>query len=160
MMRSACALGLWLAVVAAPAAAGPASYRVTIRQVPFDLEVAADPESRERGLSGRERLPARGGMLFVFPDEVPRAFWMRDCLIDLGLVFLDGEGRVVAVYEMQKEPPRAAHESESAYLSRLRRYASGAPARYAIEVRSGVVSSLGIVRGEYVRLVAPPRAAR
>ena len=141
-------LGLALA---APSVAQPlATRRVFLSGVAYELEVAADPATRTRGLSGREEIDARGGMLFVFPDDAPRMFWMRDCRIDIDVAFLDRSGRVVAAHRMRAEPPRAERESEAQYLARLRGYASNAPARFAIELRAGSLAKLGLTVGSLV----------
>jgi uncharacterized membrane protein (UPF0127 family) len=142
---------LGILALAAPAPAQPlATRRVFLGGVAFELEVAADPATRERGLSGRDAVEARGGMLFVFPDDAPRSFWMRDCKVDLDIAFLDRSGRVVAAHRMRSEPPRQPRETEEQYLSRLRRYASLAPARFAIELRAGTLAQLGLAVGGLV----------
>jgi uncharacterized membrane protein (UPF0127 family) len=142
---------LLAAVLASAASAQPlATRRVFLSGVAYDLEVAADPATRERGLSGRDSIDARGGMLFVFPEDAARVFWMRDCKIDIDIAFLDRSGRVVAAHRMRAEPLRRAGEGEEQYLSRLRRYSSRAPARFAVELRAGSLSQLGISVGSVV----------
>ena len=137
--------------LAAPAGAQPlATRRVFLSSVAYELEVASDPASRERGLMGRDAIDPRGGMLFIFPDDAPRVFWMRDCKVDIDIVFLDLSGRVVAAHRMRAEPLRQPQEGEEQYLSRLRRYASNAPARFAIELRAGSLSQLGLSLGSLV----------
>lgn len=74
-----------VAVVHAPAA--------TLR-----LQVARTEEQRERGLMGVTHLPARTGMLFVFERDEPVAFWMKDTLIPLDMVFVGADGLVRRVY--------------------------------------------------------------
>jgi hypothetical protein len=51
---------------------------------------------------------------------------------------------------MRVEPPRQPGEGEAQYLSRLRRYASNAPARFAVELRAGSLSQLGLSVGSLV----------
>jgi uncharacterized protein len=137
--------------LAAPASTQPlAKRRVFISGIAFDLEVAADPATRERGLTGRDAIDARGGMLFIFPDDAPRVFWMRGCKVDIDIAFLDRSGRVVAAHRMRAEPPRQGQEGEEQYLMRLRRYASNAPARFAVELRAGSLSQLGLSVGSLV----------
>ncbi|MDH3686452.1 MAG: DUF192 domain-containing protein [Myxococcales bacterium] len=140
----------WLALAHAGSAAP--SERVMLRGVAFDLELAADPSKRTIGLMFRDSIDDRGGMLFVFPDVVPRTFWMRNCLVDMDLLFLDARGRVVAVHEMQAEPLRRPEESEPAYLNRLRRYPSGEAVRFAIELKAGTARQLGLRIGTRVDL--------
>jgi uncharacterized membrane protein (UPF0127 family) len=154
-------LGATLALLLTGGPARSVSYfHITLRGQAFALEVAADPLSRSVGLGGRTSIPGQGGMLFVFPDDVPRTFWMRDCLVDMSLIFLDRAGRIVAVHEMVLEPPRTSSESELQYLSRLRRYPSHAPARYAIELRSGSIQRFGFRVGQHLDLSRAPSASR
>jgi uncharacterized protein len=68
--------------------------------VPFVVEVASSPRARQRGLMGRESLPADGGMLFLFPKDVALGFWMKDTLIPLDIAFIDGD-RIVEIRSMQ-----------------------------------------------------------
>ena len=139
-----------LLLAVATAAQPLAPLRVFLSGVAYDLELAADPASRERGLSGRTAIEPRGGMLFAFPDDAPRTFWMRDCLVDIDIVFLDRSGRVVAAHRMRAEPARQPHESAEQYLLRLRHYPSLAPARFAVELRAGSLSQLGLSVGSRV----------
>lgn len=142
-----------LACFALAGAAGAqplATQRVFLSGVAFELELAADPVTRERGLSGRDAIEPRGGMLFVFPDDSPRTFWMRDCKIDIDVAFLDRRGRVVATHRMRAESPRQPQEDEAQYLGRLRHYASREPARFAIELRAGTLAQLGLRAGSRV----------
>lgn len=156
------ALGATLALLglAAGAARGASFFHMNLRGQAFALEVAADPLSRSVGLAGRMSIPAQGGMIFVFPDDVPRTFWMRDCIVDMSLIFLDRAGRIVATHEMVVEPPRTRSESEAQYLSRLRRYSSVGPSRYAIELRAGSIQRFGLRVGQHLDLSRAPAATR
>ncbi len=123
---------------------GALMERITLSGKPYTLEVARDNAAREKGLGGRAEIPADGGMLFVFDDSQLRRFFMRDCTIDLDIVFLDPLGFVTAVHTMPKEPPRGTDESIDRYLARLKLYSSISPAQFAIELRSGEAAKLGI----------------
>ena len=68
-------------------------------------------------------MPADHGMIFVFRDESPRAFWMKNTLIPLDILYLDATGRVVSVKQMKP------HD--------LTRVPSDGPAMYAIELNAG-----------------------
>ncbi len=130
----------------------PGPERIMLAGRAFTLEVAADEPTRARGLGGRESIPADGGMLFIFPDAVVRSFWMRDCLVDIDIMFLDPRGRITAVHRMTPEPPRRDDETEAAYLRRLRNYASVYPAQFAIELRAGSLDALGLRVDQKVEL--------
>jgi hypothetical protein len=118
----------------------------------FTLEVARDPATQFRGLGGRTHIDPHGGMLFVFAYSHSTAFVMRDCPIAIDVAFLDRDGRVIAIHEMQPEPPRRADESAGAYESRLRPYPSGLPARYAIETAGGHLRALGLRGGDKIEI--------
>lgn len=153
------ALGIALVCLVSAPAAGTPTERVVLKRVVFELERAADPASRTAGLMFRDSIDDRGGMLFVFPDDAPRTFWMRNCLVDMDLLFLDARGRVVAVHEMQAEPLRLAREPEADYLNRLRRYPSGEATRFAIELKAGTAKALRFRVGDRVDLQRIPPAA-
>jgi uncharacterized membrane protein (UPF0127 family) len=156
------AAALLLLIFARPAAGqgGLPTRTLLLAGVAYELELAADPASRERGLMGRAEIPARGGMLFAFPDDAPRAFWMKDCLVDIDVAFLDRSGVVVATHRMRAEPPRRPGEGEAAYEARLRHYASGLPARFAVELRAGSLQRLGLGPGDAVDVRGVPLPLR
>lgn len=154
----ACVMGATLlgACVATQGCSGPeipeGHERVQIGGRTFVLELAADEEKRTLGLGGRDFIPENGGMLFSFPDSQIRQFVMRDCLIPIDIIFLDADGRIVAKHHMPVEEPRRADESARDYEMRLKRYSSRFNARYAIEIRGGLLEELNLQAGEQIRL--------
>ncbi len=117
---------------------------LTIAGETFNVELAVTEEQRVRGMSGRESFPEGGVMLFVFPDEQLRSFWMVDCLIDMDIIFLDGRGVVKAIHTMKAEPLQQPDETREDYESRLPRYFSRYPAQFAIELPAGKAERLGV----------------
>jgi uncharacterized protein len=99
-----------------------------------DVEVAATPGARTRGLMWRKELPEGQGMLFVFPEEDVQSFWMRNTLISLDMLFIDSAGRIVGIIE-RAEPRTLTSRSV------------GVPGRYVLEVPGGWSQSKGITRG-------------
>jgi hypothetical protein len=95
-------------------------------------EVAASAEERADGLMYRDEVPDGTGMLFVFPDNRVRSFWMANTYVPLDIAYMDPSFRVVDIVQM--EP--LVTES----------YASSAPAMYGLEVRQGWFgeSSIGV----------------
>ena len=122
----------------------PTHETVTIGGEQWTLELAMDDESIRRGLMDRASLGPDEGMLFIFPDNAIRSFWMANCLIDIDLIYVDGRGTITAVHEMLIEPPQTPEESQFAYESRLRSYRSVYPARFAIELPSGSIQRLDL----------------
>lgn len=137
---------------AKPAASVEGHERVEIDGHEFSLELVADNASRTVGLGGRESVPEDGGMLFSFPDARVRHFVMRDCLVDIDIIFLDADGRIVAMHHMPVEEPRRPGETQMEYELRLPRYSSRFNARYAIELRGGMLENLDLQPGQKIEL--------
>jgi hypothetical protein len=155
--QRAAALAITAALAAVAAQAQPLATKLPTTDVRiggerFTLEVARDPATLFRGLGGRTHIDPHGGMLFVLHSPRATAFVMRDCPIQIDVAFLDGEGRVIAIHEMQPEPPRRADESAGAYESRLRPYPSGLPSLYAIETAGGRLRALGLRGGDKIEI--------
>lgn len=118
----------------------------------FNLKLALDDKARTKGLGEVTELPEDGGMLFVFKEQEARYFWMKGCVIDIDIAFVDSFGVVTAVHTMKKEDPRGPNESELAYEARLKRFNSNSPCQFAVEVRPGTFDTLGIKRGSKIQL--------
>ena len=110
----------------------------------YTVELAVTEEQRAQGMSARDHFPEGGVMLFAFPDEQVRGFWMYECLIDIDIMFLDGRGIVTATHRMPTELPRQEDETEEQYMARLPNYSSRLPAQFAIELPSGSLDRLGV----------------
>ncbi len=105
----------------------------------FYLELALTPPEREKGLMFRRSIPKNWGMLFIYPDEQPRSFWMQNTFIPLDMVFIDGAGTVVNII------------ANAAPLTRVHRDSKG-PARYVLELAGGRAAEVGLHRGQSITL--------
>jgi len=121
------------------------SSTVSIGDRSWRVAIAATPARRTEGLSGVTRLAADEGMLFVFEEPSVQRFWMQGCRIPLDVAFIDADGRIVAMHTMAAEPPRTPPE-------RMRKYSSGVPVLYALEVRAGALADAQVQLGDRVRL--------
>ena len=63
----------------------------------YDVAVADTPELRKKGLEPYSYLKDDEGMLFIFDEETTDYFTMKNCTIDLDIVFIDSEGEVIQV---------------------------------------------------------------
>ena len=136
-------LALALALASGTACARePAGPRVVVesggRSHAVEVEVADDDARRERGLMFRRELAEDRGMLFVFPAEGEHAFWMKDTLIPLDMIFVDAAGRVTGVVERARP------------LSLELR--SGGPSKWVLEVPGGWAARRGVKPGDAVRI--------
>lgn len=111
------------------------------------LEIVDNDSLRTLGLSRRTSLDWDRGMLFVFPEEAPRSFWMIDCRFDLDIAYIDSSGTIVDIQTMVIEP--------GVPPERLRQYPSSSPrVKYALEVNRGWFGSHGIKVGQRVPAIA------
>jgi uncharacterized membrane protein (UPF0127 family) len=112
----------------------------------FTIEIARTDKTREHGLMDRDSMPADHGMIFVFKDEQPRAFWMRNTRIPLDIVFISADGQIVSVHSMKPFD-----------LSSTR---SAGPAKYAIELNEGVAAAQNLKPGDKLEIPADARDAQ
>src|SRR3989344_8724609 len=82
---------LWYGYIVWSGIRAPLSVeRVSIGGVEYTLEMANTDAVRAKGLSGRDELCLRCGMLFVFEQPGQYAFWMKDMRLPLDIVWLLG----------------------------------------------------------------------
>ncbi|HWB20911.1 MAG TPA: DUF192 domain-containing protein [Phycisphaerales bacterium] len=135
-----------------PAASQPEVPHVTLRLkgIDYSLELATDDKAREIGLMNRDHLETHTGMLFIYPREHVLNFWMKNCAMDIDVIFLDAHGIITAMHEMKREPLQEPGEPLMAYETRLKTYSSKGPAVFAIEVAAGETKKLGFKVGESI----------
>jgi uncharacterized membrane protein (UPF0127 family) len=101
-------------------------------------ELATTEAERERGLMKRTSLGELDGMLFVFDAPGLHAFWMKDTLIPLDMLWLDGNGKVVSVAE--SVPPCKTPQCPT--------YPPRAEASYVLEVNAGFAKKHSVRVGD------------
>lgn len=99
----------------------------------INAEVADDDATRRLGLMHRRSLSANQGMLFVFDQAARHCMWMRNTLLPLSVAFLDHNGKILNIENMQPQ-------TEDNHC------ASGA-ARFALEMNQGWFANRGIKPG-------------
>lgn len=135
---------IWCGAGIAGCAPGVAEIRTTEGVQRISVELAADEASRSRGLMHRRQLAEDSGMLFLFEQSREVAFWMRNTLIPLDMIFIAESGRVVKVHA------NAVPHDDTAI-------SSGTPVRAVLEIPGGRAAQLGIVSGVVLRHVAMPQ---
>ncbi len=83
-------------------------------------------------------MPQDHGMLFIFPNEQMRSFWMKNTRIPLDIFYFDAEYRLVSVVKGAK-PCRTVQCPD---------YPSSGPAKYVLELNAGVADRLGVDVGD------------
>ena len=112
----------------------------------LSVEIAETPNQRQIGLMERRQMPEDEGMIFLHYEEsdASAGFWMFRTRIPLDIAYLDRDGTIVSIREM--EP------CSSQYITGCPTYAAGAPFWGALEVNAGYFASRGIGVGDRVTL--------
>ena len=104
----------------------------------LNVEVADSAEERANGLMHRQSMPYNSGMWFIY--ETPRtvAFWMRNTLIPLDIIFVDQHG------EVQKIHMNALPLDETPIPG-------GDNIQFVLEVNAGLSERYGLGAGDFIR---------
>ncbi len=116
----------------------------------FRCELCLDEDSRSAGMGARSEFPEGTAMIFVHPRPRLLHYWMKDCLIELDIVYVDANGRIATMYEARRERLRQKTETLEAYEARLPRYSSKRQVKYVIELPAGTIARLKPKVGERV----------
>jgi uncharacterized membrane protein (UPF0127 family) len=107
------------------------------------VELARTDAERERGLMFRRELAEDAGMLFLFEESDRHAFWMKNTLLPLDMLFIDEGGRVAGLVA-DAEPLTLTPRDP------------GVASRYVLEVRGGWAARHGVRPGARVRFENVP----
>lgn len=80
------------------------------------------------------------GMLFIFSQDQPLSFWMKNTLTPLDIAFVRSDGKIVTTWQMP--------------ALTLSSFPSTEPAKFALEVKQGTFATLGINEGD--TMTVPP----
>ena len=139
LLLSACAKGDGAGPSSGPSGTAP---RVVVEprrggRFAVTVEVARTDSERTRGLMFRSALAPDAGMLFVFEETGEHAFWMKNTLIPLDMIFIGDDGRVSGV---------VARATPGSLEPR-----SGGPSRFVLEVNGGWAEAHGVAAGDAIR---------
>lgn len=86
----------------------------------------------------RDSLAENQGMLFIFPEEEERSFWMRNCRFGLDIIYIDAKGVIVKIQS------NASPFTERSIVSEK-------PAKFVVEVVAGFTSKYKINEGDKIQ---------
>jgi len=102
----------------------------------IDAQIANTPQQRQVGLMFRKDMPTHEGMLgmlFIFEEPQKLCFWMKNTLLPLTAAFVDDDGAIVNLVDMQPQSTDS-HCSEK-------------PVRYVLEMNQGWFAKKKIGKG-------------
>lgn len=114
---------------------------ITINRKRVVVEIADSPSERQQGLMFRTSLPENQGMLFIFEQPDPVAFWMKNTLIPLDIIFIDESKRVT---DIQTAQPCTADPCPL--------YEPPEPVLYVLELNAGYAEKNDIKVGDKVEI--------
>ena len=103
----------------------------------IDVEVANTPATRDQGLMYRSHMADSLGMLFIFPDESREAFWMKNTILPLDIMFVDSKGVIDTIY-------RHTVPFDTSSLPSRRKV------QFVVEVNAGFSDKYGIREGDLI----------
>ncbi|MBI3283297.1 MAG: DUF192 domain-containing protein [Burkholderiales bacterium] len=123
------------------ASAASAQTKLPVKQLTAGIyviqaEVAANDADRQQGLMMRSKMASNEGMVFDFGAPAGVCMWMKNTLIPLSVAFIDGEGKIVNVEDMQPQT------TDSHCAQKV--------VRYALEMNQGWFKQKGIKPGSKI----------
>ena len=104
----------------------------------FDVELPKTRDQEIIGLMFRTEVPVGTGMLFPVSPPMPVAFWMKNTLVPLDMIFIREDGTIANI----------AHKTKPRDLTPV---PSEGPVAYVLEIKGGEAARLGIKAGDKVR---------
>lgn len=104
----------------------------------FNVEIASSFAAQAKGLMFRENLAPANGILFIFPNENKYAFWMKNTLIPLDIIWLDKNEKVVYI----------AKNIQPCKVSDCPSVSPDKEARYVLELNARKADEIGLKTGD------------
>lgn len=127
---------LWLGCATTGSVEHLATATLDVAGKPVIAEIAATYLQRQAGLQHRDTMGPDEGMLFVYTEEKPRSFWMKDTYLPLTIAYADRKGVIVKIADMT---PLDESNVQSLF-----------PAMYALEMNKGWYAAHGVVEGDKI----------
>jgi len=103
----------------------------------LDIEIADDDYATQTGLMYRKSMETHQGMLFIFPNVDYRSFYMKNTEIGLDIIYIAEDKTVVSIQKNAIPFDETALPSEG-------------PAKYVLEVNSGLSNEWTLEKGDYI----------
>ncbi|MCR4306388.1 MAG: DUF192 domain-containing protein [Candidatus Yonathbacteria bacterium] len=125
-------------VLPALSQATPKPSSVFVGETEVFVEVADTREKRTLGLSGKEALGEKNGMLFIFGKSGLYSFWMKEMRFSIDIIWIDESFHVADITE---------EISPESFPDMFR---PAVPIRYVLEVPAGFIKKQNVTKGEKI----------
>lgn len=103
----------------------------------LNIEIADDEYQTQTGLMYRKSMKDDQAMIFIFEDEIPRAFYMKNTQFALDIIFINSDRKVINIHKNAKSLDLTSLPSEG-------------PAQYVLEVNAGLSDIWTLESGDTV----------
>lgn len=103
----------------------------------LDIEIADDDYQTQTGLMYRNSIADSQGMLFIFPNEISRSFYMKNTRFALDIIYISGDSTIVSFQKNAKPFDETSLPSD-------------APAKYVLEVNAGIADKWKLQIGDKI----------
>lgn len=114
----------------------------SVSTIALDIEIADNEYKRQTGLMYRTKLNEKQAMLFIFEDEKPRSFYMKNTYIPLDIIFINADRKIVSVAENAEATNEASLPSNG-------------PTKYVLEINAGLFKKWGLEVGNQIAYLRP-----
>lgn len=101
----------------------------------LEIEIAEGDYETQTGLMYRKGMQTNRGMLFIFPNEQRRSFYMKNTEFALDIIYLNSKNEIVSIQKNAQPLDQTSLPSE-------------APATYVLEVNAGLSDQWGLAVGD------------
>lgn len=112
------------------------SGQVTVGNNTWQVEIVRTEAEREAGLSNRQTLYHKKGMLFAFEKNTVQTFWMKDMLIPIDMIFFDENWKIVLI------------ESDLQPNTFPKTFGQGVKSKFVLEINAGESQNFGLQVGD------------
>ncbi|WP_062053142.1 DUF192 domain-containing protein [Aquimarina longa] len=106
----------------------------------LNIEIADDEYQIQTGLMYRTSMQNNQGMLFMFPEEAPRSFYMKNTKIPLDIIFIDSKNKVVSIQKNARPLDESLLPSDG-------------PAQYVLEVNAKLTTTWNLKKGDSISFI-------
>lgn len=106
----------------------------------FTAEIARTKPEILTGLMFRHQLPPKHGMLFIFKQEQPLSFWMKNTYIPLDIIWLNKAKQIIHI--TPNAPPCKQQPCPT--------YSSQRPAKYVLELNANEAQRWDLKKGDFL----------
>ncbi|MBT8245201.1 MAG: DUF192 domain-containing protein [Winogradskyella sp.] len=103
----------------------------------LDIEIADDEYQTQTGLMYRNSMKDKQGMLFIFPNEIARSFYMKNTRIPLDIIYISKDSSIVSFQKNAKPFDETS-------------LPSNVPAKYVLEINAGLTNTWKLEVGDKI----------